>query len=131
MTGKRRGVKEIFSEIYRHARRRFPAPYGMRAAALLAMLAAAAILSLGVPPARAQDKPKMVIDDDCQAFDISTNNEILIAVPKLKRIKKLIIERDEIDVATGSGRGKRIVDVDKFMPEQLPGGAGNRRRACL
>lgn len=122
MTRKRRGVKEIFSEIYRHARRRFPALPGMRAAALLSMLAAAAILSLGVPPARAQDKPKMVIDDDCQAFDISTNNEILFAVPKLKRIKKLIIERDEIDVATGSGRGKRIVDVDKFMPEQLPGG---------
>ena len=64
----------------------------------------------------------MVIDDDCQAFDISTNNEIVFAVPKLKRIKKLIIERDEIDVATGPGKGKRIVDVDKFMPEQLPGG---------
>ncbi len=122
MTGKRRGAKDIFSGIYRHARRRFPALPGARAAALLALPATAAILSLGVPPARAQDKPKMVIDEDCQAFDISTNNEIVFAVPKLKRIKKLIIERDEIDVATGPGKGKRIVDVDKFMPEQLPGG---------
>jgi hypothetical protein len=122
MTGERRGVKDTLSRILRHPRRRFPAPPGARAATLLSMLAASVILSAGVPPARAQDNPKMVINEDCQAFDISTNNEIVFAVPKLKRIKKLIIERDEIDVATGPGKGKRLVDVDKFMPEQLPGG---------
>jgi hypothetical protein len=71
---------------------------------------------------RAQDNPKMVIDEDCQAFDIAANNWIVYAVPRLKRIKKLIIERDEIDVATGPGKGKRLVDVDKFMPAEPPSG---------
>jgi hypothetical protein len=123
MTGKRRGVKDILSGIFRHVLRQFPtSPPGARAATLLWMLAASVILSAGAPPARAQDNPKMTIDADCQAFDISTNNEIVFAVPKLKRIKKLIVERDEIDIATGPNKGKRIVDVDKFMPEQLPGG---------
>jgi hypothetical protein len=95
---------------------------GGRCAALLPLLAAATILSLSAPAAWAQDNPKMVIDEDCQAFDISANNSIVYAVPKLKRIKKLVIERDEIDVATGPGKGKRLVEADKFMPEQPPGG---------
>jgi len=118
MKGKRRGARNVFSGIFSHALHRFPAPPGASAVALLSMLAAAAIVSLGAPPARAQDSPKMVIDADCQAFDISTNNEIVFAVPKLKRVKKLIIERDEINLATGPNKGKRIVDVDKFIPDQ-------------
>ena len=122
MTGKRRGARDILSGFFRHALRRSPAPSGVRALALLSMLAAAAILPVGVPQARAQDNPKMVIDEDCQAFDISSNNEIVFAVPRLKRIKKLIIERDEIDVATGPGKVRRLVDVDKFMPPVPPSG---------
>jgi hypothetical protein len=122
MTGKRRGARDILSGIFRRALRRFPAPSTAHAAALLSMLSAAAILPVGVPQARAQDNPKMVIDEDCQAFDISSNNEIVFAVPRLKRIKKLIIERDEIDVATGPGKGRRLVDVDKFMPAVPPSG---------
>ncbi len=122
MTGKRRGVSNILSGAFRHALRRFPSPPGARAAAFLSMLAAAVILWAGAPAAKAQDNPKMTIDEDCQAFDISANNEIVFAVPKLKRIKKLIIERDEINVATGPGKGKRLVNVDKFMPPQPPSG---------
>jgi len=64
----------------------------------------------------------MVIDEDCQAFDISSNNEIVYAVPRLKRVKKLIIERDEIDVAAGPGKGRRVVEPDKFMPVADLGG---------
>lgn len=124
MTGKRCSVANILSAIFGPALRQFNAPARAcpGAPARLSMFVAVAILSLGAPPARAQDKPKMEIDDDCQAFDISANNEILFAVPKLKRIKKLIIERDEIDVATGPGKGRRIVDVDKFMPPEPPSG---------
>ncbi len=122
MTGKRRGARHILSSIFKHALRRFPSPPRARAAALLSLFATAVILSAGAPPARAQDNPKMVINEDCQAFDISANNEIVFAVPKLKRIKKLIIERDEIDVATGPNKGRRLVDVDKFMPPQPPSG---------
>jgi hypothetical protein len=97
---------------------RSPARYS----ALISLLAAAAILSLGAPRAKAQGNPKLVIDEDCQAFDISAHNEIVIAVPKIKRVKKLIIERDEIDVVTGPSKGKRLVDVDKFMPAVPPSG---------
>jgi hypothetical protein len=122
MTGKRRGVGEILSGVVNQTLRRFPGRLGARCALLLSALAAAAILFPDAPVARGQDNPKMVIDEDCQAFDIAANNWIVFAVPKLKRIKKLIIERDEIDVATGPGKGKRLVDVDKFMPEQPPGG---------
>ena len=119
MTGKRRGVGETFAGIFGQSLRRLPAPSGARGSLLLAAIA---ILSVAVITARAQDNPKMVIDADCQAFDIAPNNWIVFAVPKLKRIKKLIIERDEIDVATGPNKGKRLVDVDKFMPPEPPSG---------
>ncbi len=65
---------------------------------------------------RAQDSPKLVFDEDCQAFDISTNNAIACAVPRIKRIKKLALERDDIAVVTGPGKVQRIVDAEKFMP---------------
>lgn len=122
MTAKRRGVGETFARIFLQALRRLPAPSSARSSMLLAAVAAAAILFVGARPLADPDNPKLVIDDDCQAFDIAANNWIVFAVPKLKRIKKLIIERDEIDVATGPGKGKRLVDVDKFMPPEPPSG---------
>ena len=73
-------------------------------------------------PSRAQDEPKMVITEDCQAFDISSNNAIVYAVPRLKRVKNLILERDDISVATGRGQIRHIVEADKFMP--IPPAAG-------
>ncbi|HEX4002817.1 MAG TPA: hypothetical protein VHX36_09215 [Candidatus Acidoferrales bacterium] len=122
MRGKRRGVDETPAGIRNQMFRQLPRRSRARCSALILLLASAALLPLSVPQARAQDNPKLVIDEDCQAFDISAHNEIVFAVPKLKRVKKLIIERDEIDVATGPGRGKRLVDVDKFMPVVPPSG---------
>lgn len=113
---------ETFARIFLQALRRLLAPSSARSSLLLAAVAAAAILFVGARPLADPDNPKLVIDDDCQAFDIAANNWIVFAVPKLKRIKKLIIERDEIDVATGPGKGKRLVDVDKFMPPEPPSG---------
>jgi hypothetical protein len=70
--------------------------------------------------ARAQDKPTLVIQEDCQAFAISQDNRIVFAVPKVKRVKKVIIERDEIWTSGLNGKQKQIVDVDKFMPVPPP-----------
>jgi hypothetical protein len=72
--------------------------------------------------ARAQDNPKLVIDEDCQAFDIAADNSIVYAVPRLKRVKKLIVERDDIWIATGPGKTRKIVEPDKFMPIPPPAG---------
>jgi hypothetical protein len=122
MRGKRLGVDETPAGIPNQMLRRLPGRSPARCFVLILLLAAAVILSLGALRADAQGNPKLVIEEDCQAFDISAHNEIVFAVPKLKRIKKLIIERDEIDVATGPGKGKRLVDVDKFMPADPPSG---------
>lgn len=89
---------------------------------LLALVATGAVLLLPSRPLQAQDSPKSVIDEDCQAFDIAPNNAIVYAVPRIKRIKKLIIERDDISIATGRGQTKRIVEADKFMPIPPPSG---------
>ncbi|MGH9686997.1 MAG: hypothetical protein ACRD5K_07910 [Candidatus Acidiferrales bacterium] len=65
---------------------------------------------------RAQDIPKIVIDQDCSAFEISAQNDIVYSVPHLKFIKKYILERDDIFVASHDGKINRIVDSDKFIP---------------
>jgi hypothetical protein len=72
--------------------------------------------------ARAQDAPKLVIDEDCEAFDISGDNSIVYAVSRLKRVKKLVIPRDDISIATGPGKTRKIVEADKFMPIPPPTG---------
>lgn len=77
-----------------------------------------------LPPlaTRAQDAPKLVIDEDCEAFDISANNSIVYAVSREKRVKKLVIPRDDISIATGPGKTRKIVEADKFMPIPPPTG---------
>ena len=81
-----------------------------------------AILLFSVLPLLAQDAPKFTIDDDCQAFDIAPDNSIVYAVTHIKGVKRLVIERDEISIATGPGKIKHIVDPDKFMPIPPPAG---------
>ena len=63
-----------------------------------------------------------MINEDCQAFDISADNSIVYAVPRIKRVKRLVIERDDISVASGNGGVRRIVEADKFMPIPPPEG---------
>jgi dipeptidyl aminopeptidase/acylaminoacyl peptidase len=70
----------------------------------------------------AQDSPKFVINDDCQVFDIASNNSIVYAVPHLKRIRRLVLERDDISVADPSGRTRHIVDADRFLAPTPPSG---------
>ena len=68
------------------------------------------------PRLAAQDNPRFVVDEDCQVFDIASDHSVVYAAPRTKRIQKLILERDDIGVAASSGKGRRIVDADKFMP---------------
>ncbi|MBZ5694885.1 MAG: hypothetical protein LAN36_05950 [Acidobacteriia bacterium] len=91
-------------------------------ASLLAAAAIGAIFLLQPAPLRAQDTPKFAIDEDCQAFDISADNSIVYAVPRMKRVKRLIIERDDISISEGPGKVRRIVEADKFMPIPPPAG---------
>ncbi len=79
-------------------------------------LATAIAALLFAPAALAQNTPKAVIDQDCSAFAISPQNDIVYAVPHLHFIQKYILERDDIYVATANGKVNRIVDSNKFIP---------------
>jgi hypothetical protein len=76
-------------------------------------------LALLVPAARPQEKPIMEIDRDCESFAISASNRIVCAVPRVKRVKKVIIQRADVWVAT-EGKEKLIVEGEKFMPVPPP-----------
>ncbi|MBZ5501140.1 MAG: hypothetical protein LAN59_02720 [Acidobacteriia bacterium] len=70
----------------------------------------------------AQDTPKSVVEEDCQVFDIAADNSVVYATPRIKRSKQLVIERDDIGIATASGKTRRIVEADKFISD--PPGSG-------
>jgi hypothetical protein len=70
----------------------------------------------------AQDAPKFIIDEDCQAFDIAPDNSIVYAVSHIKGVKRLVIEHDDVWVASGPGKTRKIVESEKFMPIPPPQG---------
>jgi dipeptidyl aminopeptidase/acylaminoacyl peptidase len=78
------------------------------------------LASFGTADAFAQEKPRMVFEEDVQAFAVGPDNKIVCSVPHLKRIKKVIVERDDIYVVSANGGRKRIVDGEKFMPAPPP-----------
>lgn len=61
----------------------------------------------------------MEIGRDCATFAISANNRIVCAVPRVKRMKKVVIQRADVWVAT-EGKDKLIVEGEKFMPVPPP-----------
>jgi hypothetical protein len=86
-----------------------------------------ALLALGTVGAaalplilEAQDRPSATIIEDCNTFAVSANNRIVYSVPHMKRVKHIIIERDDVSVADLIGKGKIIVERDKFMPVPPP-----------
>jgi hypothetical protein len=82
-----------------------------------------AVLSLACPATlSAQDMPKMVIDDDVQAFDIAPDNSIVYAVTHIKGVKRLVIERDDLFVASGPGKIRKLLEANQFMPMPPPEG---------
>jgi hypothetical protein len=87
-----------------------------RISALTWICVAAALFLLFPSAVRAQAKSILTVDADVQAFAISQDNRIVYAVPRLKRVKKNVIERDDIWIATPNGGKRRIVEGEKFMP---------------
>jgi WD40 repeat protein len=81
------------------------------------LLALALSMSLG---SLAQEKPIMEIARDCETFAISSNNKIVCAVPQVKRIKKVVIQRADVWVASANGKDRMIVEAEKFMPVPPP-----------
>jgi hypothetical protein len=92
---------------------RFSLPAACTRLPFYALIAAIAVMLL-VPPARAQNTPRAIIDQDCSAFAISPQNDIVYSVPHLHFIKKYILERDDIYIATAKGKVNRIVDSGRF-----------------
>jgi hypothetical protein len=84
---------------------------------LFASILFAAILL--APLTQAQEKPIMEIGRDCESFAVSSNNRIVCSVPRLKRVKKVIIQHADVWVAT-EGKDKLIVEGEKFMPVPPP-----------
>lgn len=88
------------------------------AGAFFAALAAAILFPCG--SLFAQDKPSAIIPVDASALAVSHNNRIVYSVPHLKRVKKVLIERDDITVADFGGHERKIVEPDRFMPAPPP-----------
>ncbi len=70
--------------------------------------------------AAAQEKPKFVIEEDCSHFSVAPDNKIVFVVQRQKRMKKIVIQRDDIWVASPNGSKRRIVEGEKFMPAPPP-----------
>ncbi len=73
----------------------------------------------------AEMKQVATFDQDVQAFAISQDNQIVYAVQRMKRVKKIIVEHDDFWVGNIDGKRKKIIDGDKFNPtpgadEELP-----------
>jgi len=69
---------------------------------------------------QAQDQPTLTIKQDCEQFAISNDNKIVCSVPHVKRVKKVVIQRDDIWLAGPGRREKPIVEGEKFMPVPPP-----------
>jgi dipeptidyl aminopeptidase/acylaminoacyl peptidase len=77
----------------------------------------AAMALIAVPLiALAEMKPVATFDQDVQAFAISQDNQIVYAVQRMKRVKKIIVEHDDFWVGDIDGKRKKIIDGDKFNP---------------
>jgi hypothetical protein len=92
-------------------------PLRTMAAATAATFAILFGMALLVASVRAQAKPVLTIEEDCQAFAIAPDNKIAYAVRRIHGVKKLIVERDDIWVSTADGRKKRILEGEKWMPK--------------
>ena len=60
---------------------------------------------------RAQDKPLMEISRDCQTFAFSSQGKIVCASPRVKRVKKIVIQRADVWVAEPNGKERQIIDA--------------------
>lgn len=81
---------------------------------------AAIVASLFAVRGLAQEAPSRTVDADTTQFAIAPDNSIAFSIAKLKHFDKIVIERDELWVASSKGKFKQIIDPDKFMPVPPP-----------
>ena len=84
------------------------------------LIVALGFLASVVFVAYAQQKPRMEFEEDAAVFSVAQDGQIVCAVPRMKRIKKINIERDDIWVVGLNGGRRRIVEGEKFMPVPPP-----------
>lgn len=94
----------------------------MKRVAKCSLAISASVLAFSTMPftARGQEKPNATIPYDCSTFAVSANGRVAFAVPHMKRVKKVIIERDDVSVGDLAGKTKPIIEPDKFMPVPPP-----------
>jgi hypothetical protein len=79
---------------------------------ILVLSAAALALPHG---ARAQDKPKLVVEDDIPVFSIAADGRVAYAVRHFLKAKHYQLQRDDIWIATPEGKKTRIVNGEKVI----------------
>ena len=80
--------------------------------ALAALLASARVF--------AQETAFLTIEQDCSQFAIAADNSIAYSVTHVKEFQKIVVERDEVWLASPNGRPRKILEPDKFMPIPPP-----------
>ncbi len=71
--------------------------------------------------ALADMKQVATFDQDVQAFAISQDNQIVYAVQRMKRVKKIIVEHDDFWVGTIDGKtAERLLTATSSIPRQAP-----------
>jgi dipeptidyl aminopeptidase/acylaminoacyl peptidase len=80
-----------------------------------------AAVTLLVPfSARAQDRPRLVIDKEVTAFDFSPAGRIAYAVRHVFSDKKNRMQRDDLWIAETDGKSHRILEGEKFVHGARP-----------
>jgi hypothetical protein len=67
----------------------------------------------------AQGKSLVKIDEDVQAFAIAPDNRIVYSVQRMRRVKKVRLERDDFWISSPEGHQKKIVDGEKLFADPL------------
>jgi hypothetical protein len=70
--------------------------------------------------ARAQDRPRLVIDKEVTAFDFSPTGRIAFAVRHVFSDKTTRMQRDDLWIAEPDGKKHRILEGEKFVHGTLP-----------
>jgi dipeptidyl aminopeptidase/acylaminoacyl peptidase len=70
--------------------------------------------------ARAQDRPRLVIDKEVTAFDFSPTGRIAFAVRHVFSDKTTRMQRDDLWIAETDGKKHRILEGEKFVHGTLP-----------
>jgi hypothetical protein len=70
--------------------------------------------------ALAQDASTLTVDNDCSVFAIAPDNTIAYSVAHIKRVDKVVIQRDELWLVSPNHKFHLIIEPDKFMPSPPP-----------